>query len=463
MKKNIIFMSIIASLINFAGPKADLEEANKLINDNKINDAIKVLEASKPVKGEEKEFEQINFSLAMHYINQNQDEKAKIYLDKISDDINSKTEIAKQVDSILIRSTNNEKEKIKYLERLSSRFDNKDLDILATLNAAYVLANETKESSLLLSNAKKENLDLDWLNFLTGQNLINLNFDKAKIYLNKALDSKNNVIKSEVHFLLARYYYLKKEDKKAETEIEQAIKIDGKNANLLARIAEVYKRLGDEKLNYKYLNDAYKADPQDIRIVINLIMSSYNLNDKKEQNKWYGIARNINKDINNATLTNIFYVNATHEMEEGNIELAKQEFGLAKEYGMKAFNEGNKEVNFILLILSISDYDKVNAEKFANEIMKTGTKEEKEKVKPILENINLTLAETAYQNEDYAKAKEFALAANKKNHDADLLLATLYFRSNELNLAKKYAKLSIDNNVHVQEAKRLLEEIEKIK
>lgn len=68
-----------------SGPKNDLKKSNELENAGKTLEAKKVLMESKPVKGEEKEYEIANYLLAMNY-SETMEEKIK-YLKKIADNI----------------------------------------------------------------------------------------------------------------------------------------------------------------------------------------------------------------------------------------------------------------------------------------------------------------------------------------------------------------------------------------
>ena len=57
MKKIIAISALLTSLLAIAGPKADIQTANKLLAEKKVDQAIKVLKDSKNAKGEEAEYE----------------------------------------------------------------------------------------------------------------------------------------------------------------------------------------------------------------------------------------------------------------------------------------------------------------------------------------------------------------------------------------------------------------------
>lgn len=64
MKKLLLLSATLFTLLTYAGPKADIEAAKKLFEAKKNKEAVELLKKSVLVKGEEKEFEEINFFLA---------------------------------------------------------------------------------------------------------------------------------------------------------------------------------------------------------------------------------------------------------------------------------------------------------------------------------------------------------------------------------------------------------------
>ncbi|VWL85332.1 tetratricopeptide repeat protein [Oceanivirga miroungae] len=445
MKKIITIFTFLISVSLIAGPKADLEKASKLISENKEKEAISLLEKTKPVKGEENEYEQINYALAANYISKNDEDNAKKYFQKISDNKNSKSDIAKGADQYLMALASDDSGKILYLERLSERFDNKNYEILSELNAYYVLNKLDEKASSLNKVIKEqgENFE-DIVSLFTGEVLVPQDFDLANTYIKKALKSKNPKIQIEAHILLASYYLAKKDYKKVEEEVNLAEKINPSDAMLLARIGDIYKSMGNENKNYEYLKKAYKLDSKQLSIVIALIESSYDRNDKKDQNVWSGVARNLNKDVNDLELAKLF--------------MQKEKIELAKEFAIKASKENN-EANYLLFVIYINEYNKEEMLKYADKILKTGTDEEKLAVTVVKNNPELALSEIAYSNGNLNKSLEFAKKAAKKNHEADLMLAQIYIKLGDINEAKKYLESSVKNKVNVKEAKSILDKL----
>ena len=60
MKKLLLLSATLFTLLTYAGPKADIEAAKKLFEAKKNKEAVELLKKSVLVKGEEKEFEEID-------------------------------------------------------------------------------------------------------------------------------------------------------------------------------------------------------------------------------------------------------------------------------------------------------------------------------------------------------------------------------------------------------------------
>lgn len=446
-KKIISLFAFVFSAILFAGPKADLEKANKLISENKQEEAIKLLEKTEPVKGEESEYEQINYALGLNYVEIGDEKNAEKYLKKVSDNVNSKTEIAKNADKYLILLAKEKNLKIEYLERLSKRFDNKDPEIIAELNAHYVLNKLDKKASSLNSLIKEQGENFsDIVDLITAQILVTENYDLANTYIKRALKSKNTKIVAEVHFMLANYNLSIKNEKKAIEEIALAEKIDPSNAVLLARIGGLYKSMDQEDKNFEYLKKAYKLDSKQLPIVLELIESSFDRNNKKDLNVWSSIARNFDKTVTDAELSKIF--------------MKKNRKDLAKEFAISANKKGDKSVNYLLFALYLDEYNKEEILKIGEDILKNGSAEEIETVKAVLNEPDLTLSKVALVNGNLNKALSYAKESAKKNKNAYLMLAHIYIKLGDLSEAKNYLNLSIKNNVNVDESKTILKQLE---
>ena len=83
MKKLLVVAAILyGSVLSFGDAKADYESAKKLVQDNKITDAGKILE--KIATSGDKEYEtRANFDLGLYYFQNNDNTKAKKYLSSV--------------------------------------------------------------------------------------------------------------------------------------------------------------------------------------------------------------------------------------------------------------------------------------------------------------------------------------------------------------------------------------------
>ncbi len=355
MKKIIALTALLASMSIFAGPKADLEKAEKLIKQNKIEEAMNIFKKSKKVKGEEKEYEKVNVSLALYYINQKNEEEAMKYLNKVSEDLSSKTEEAKMSDNYLYQLSKSNKDKIKYLTRFSNRMDNKELNVLVALVYLNTVENNNLEVNRIMSEANKNGINfVELLNYNLISTLILEDYAKAEIYINKSLNSKNSNIVANTHLLLAMYNFENKNDDKANIELEKAEKKGENNPEILYKISEIYKVKGDLNKNYEYLKKAYKLAPKEEIIILNLILNSFDRKDEKSENRWIGILKNLNKNYNYLSIAAVY--------------LQNNEFDIAEKYALKAVKTDSK-ANLMLAIIYGNKGDKDLSEKYAKKAL----------------------------------------------------------------------------------------------
>ena len=83
MKKLLLVAAILyGSALSFGDAKSDYESARKLVQSNKISDAVKILE--KITTSGDKEYEaRANFDLGLYYFQNNDNVKAKKYLSTV--------------------------------------------------------------------------------------------------------------------------------------------------------------------------------------------------------------------------------------------------------------------------------------------------------------------------------------------------------------------------------------------
>lgn len=333
MKKIIAISALLTSLLAIAGPKADIQTANKLLAEKKVDQAIKVLKDSKNAKGEEAEYEYINYVLATKFAKSN--EEAIEYLKKAAENPKSNSQVAVQANIYLANSAKTTKEKIKYLEILNERLNKKDLDTLSGLAALYKVENETSKFNdivKLIENTKRQDV-IDNFNLLLGRALLGTNKESDGMsYLNKAANSKFVNIKSGVYLAYADYYLAKKDVKNATRYLNGA-SIDKENYRLISdRFLNV---LGDVKTAYSYAEKAYNNSPAVNEYLNYVFVLSTITKDSKGEAKYVNLLKK--KGTKNIGLANLLYVNGIYEP--------------AEKYAKLALKDKSKEADFLLSLI----------------------------------------------------------------------------------------------------------------
>lgn len=333
MKKIIAISALLTSLLAIAGPKADLQTANKLLAEKKVDQAVKVLKDSKNVKGEEAEYELINYELATKFAKSN--EEAIEYLKKAAENPKSNSQAAVQANIYLANSAKTNKEKIKYLEMLNERFNKSDLDTLSVLAALYKVENETSKFNdivKLIENTKRQDV-IDNFNLLLGRALLGTNKESEGIsYLNKAANSKFVNIKSGVYLAYADYYVVKK-DAKNVIKYLNAASIDKENYRLISdRFLNV---LGDVKTAYSYAEKAYNNSPAVNEYLQYVFVLSTITKDSKGEAKYANLLKK--KGAKNITLAVLLHNNGINES--------------AEKYAKLALKDKSKEADFLLSLI----------------------------------------------------------------------------------------------------------------
>ncbi len=373
MKKIITLSALIVSMLTLAGPKADLEKAKKLIQENKEKEAVKVLRNSKEAKGEEKEFEKINFNLGQYYLSNKNNEEAIKYLEKVSKNTSSKTNEAKASDDYLYQLSKTNSDKIKYLERLSNRLDNKNMEMLVGLVLLNEKENNSDKIKEILKKAKSNGADfLDQLYLFVAQEIIMEDYNKADKYIDKALKSKNPKVLASTHFLLAAYNLEKGNEDKAISEMKKSESSLPNDAETLFNIAELYRAKGDLKENYNYLKKSYKLSPKEPAIILNLMLNSFKQKNTKEENKWLGILRNTNKEYTDLNIAAVFLENSELQISEKYAKKAVKKDGKANLLLSYIYFQENKKdlaITYAKKALKVKE-TKATAEEFLKQLQK---------------------------------------------------------------------------------------------
>ncbi len=291
MKKILAMSAMIASLVALAGPKEDINKANDLFKKGKNEEAIKILKESKNAKGENVEYEYINYILATSF--SKSEEEAVMYLKKACEDKTSKSQYAINANILLADHAKTLKEKIEYLEMLDARVGDQ-IDVMVNLAFNYKSTNETEKLATLNKRveAKGEDFKNAFEITLGKLYLKKGNETEAMLHLNKTLNSKETVIASETNLLLGEYNLLEKKDaKKANSYFEKAIKLNPKEDMLYARIGVIYTNVNELAKAKKYFLKAYELNKQIEPNVKNLFTLAILSKDAKDEAKYANIIK----------------------------------------------------------------------------------------------------------------------------------------------------------------------------
>lgn len=333
MKKIIAISALLTSLLAIAGPKEDINKAEDLFKKGKNEEAIKILKESKNVKGEEAEYELINYELATKFAKT--PEEAIEYLKKAAENPKSNSQVAVQANMYLVNTAKTNKEKIKYLEMLISRPNQDTVDYIGYLASLYKVENETSKFNdivKLIENTKRQDV-IDNFNLYLGRDLLGTNKESEGIsYLNKASNSKFVNIKSGVYLAYADYYLAKKDVKNATRYLNGA-SIDKENYRLISdRFLNV---LGDVKTAYSYAEKAYNNSPAVNEYLNYVFVLSTITKDSKGEAKYVNLLKK--KGTKNIGLANLLYVNGIYEP--------------AEKYAKLALKDKSKEADFLLSLI----------------------------------------------------------------------------------------------------------------
>lgn len=208
MKKILILGSLLASLYSIAGPKQDLIKAQELLNQNKVEQAVKVLEESKPVKGEEAEYLLVNYNL-LNFAKT--PEEAKKYLLVLTKDKNGYLPFQIEANEILINIEKNESTrntlKNEYKNRIKLAINNLDKDVKDPESKAQIIISY-------------------------GASLYDYTGDKTGInYVTQGISlAKDNSTKAQGYVILGHYYLINKDFANAEKNFKIAIQNEKKSS-----------------------------------------------------------------------------------------------------------------------------------------------------------------------------------------------------------------------------------------
>lgn len=352
MKKIISIIALLSTMVALAGPKADIQKAQELINSGKNDEAIKILKSSKSVKGEEAEYEQINLFLATEAATT--ETEVKNYLTKATANKNSKSDAAKQANLLLVQLAKTDAEKIKLLEELDKREEN-NITILAQLSAYYAKTNNSKLKNIETKiNALQNAKDKAYYNLLVALNLSDMNSELFKNYVNKTIAFNDAEMSAQAYLLMAKYSYAQNDTKNAEAYLASAEKLAPKNASVLYDAAMMYSYFGQVQKGYDLLKKIEAIEPTNNTVKLDLFKTSVYLKKTSEETK-YANALKTNLKATNYDLGATLLDAGAYEGAEKYLKLAQKD---------------NKNADLLLAELYYAQGKKADALKAANNALK---------------------------------------------------------------------------------------------
>ncbi|WP_068268647.1 hypothetical protein [Caviibacter abscessus] len=299
MKKILLTSAALFTILTYAGPKADIEAANKLYEAKKTQEAQELLKKSVLVKGEEKEFEEINLHLAQTVAKT--DAEIKMYLGKITANKESKTDIAKYANRQLLNMVSTDKERVALAEELNARYESKDAVTLGQLAYLYdKVENKNKYSeiyNLAMKNTNK-NFIATFLyaiaeNMLVRGNANGLNFANKVIALNIS------EISARTHIIISDYYFdILKDKTKGYNSLNSAEKLAPKSAEIIYTIGLRYLTLNELTKSYNYLQKVDKLAPNNSEITMRLFIVSSKIGKTKDEAVYASRLKKLHKANN---------------------------------------------------------------------------------------------------------------------------------------------------------------------
>lgn len=351
MKKLLLLSATLFTLLTYAGPKADIEAAKKLFEAKKNKEAVELLKKSVLVKGEEKEFEEINFFLAKNVAQTA--EEVVMYLNRIVADKTSKTDISIASNRELLNRAKTDPERVRLAEELNVRLDGENPIVLGQLAYLYdKVDNKVKYDEIYNKAMKNSNEDFKatFLYAITENMLVTGNANGIN-FANKILALNKPAVSSEVYLLLSDYYFDKMNNKrKGEEYLLLSEKVAPKSPEILYAIATRYLSINEKVKGYNYLLKVEKLLPNNSEVVARLFVVSVDLGKAKEEVKYGTLLKKLAK-INNTNLGTLLY-------NSDNLKGAEKYYKL----GLK---EKNAEANLGLAYVEAAKGNKALAIKYA--------------------------------------------------------------------------------------------------
>lgn len=367
MKKLILTLAFLTSVITFATPAEDLKKADELLtNGDEKNAVVLINKVLKEAKPNSKEANIANLAMGQLNIRSNNLKEAKTYLLKLAGgklDSNEKLEAVSNLASIASLEKNY-KEEIKYLEMLKKYVKN-NYELYANLIFAYTNTNNAKEVNNLWKEIAKLGVDAtNSTKILLGDNYVkNDKFEQANKLYKEVSTSKNNDLKS---IALLRLSNTTQDIKEVESYLLEVKKLNPKDPGIPVLLANLYINTGNLKKGFELYKESLALDSKNEETRLMLLLLAEALNDKTSANKYY-------KELkNNKKIQYLDSIIATTAMNLNSFETAEKYLLLADK------SDKLKENNLKMAIVKANLKKKSEALRYVNLALKDNVQGAKE-------------------------------------------------------------------------------------
>ena len=331
MKKLLLVAAILyGSALSFGDAKADYENARKQVQNNKISDAVKVLEKIS-TSGDKEYVTKANFDLGLYYFQNKDNAKAKKYLSEVWNNGSAATpealEAAKWLHAIASQSKNTA-EAEKYIDWADKNTQGKDADIVSSLIMFY-FENKMDSKAQNRYNTAIKSTDKNYvaeINYNLGQYFIEKNnIPKAKKYLQDSYKASPNAV-VPAGFLLSQIALSEKDNATAEKYLlEMSKATQDKNSEILGMLGSYYIGVNNLTKAEDYLKKSVTADSKNSESLLMLLTMYESKKDNANINSIYNklktiVPKGLNKElgityagIGNAELSEKYFKKSINE------------------------------------------------------------------------------------------------------------------------------------------------------
>ena len=339
MKKLLLVAAILyGSALSFGDAKSDYESARKLVQSNKISDAVKILE--KITTSGDKEYEaRANFDLGLYYFQNNDNVKAKKYLSTVWNNGSAATGEALEAAKVLYLmaiQNKNITEAEKYIAWADKTTQGQDPDLVSSLIIFYFENKmDAKAQSRYNSAIKSTNKDfVAEINLSLGQYYAGKNdMTKAKKYLQDSYKGTPNAI-LPAGYVLYQIALSEKDNATAEKYLlEMNKQSQNKNSEILGLLGSYYLGTSDLVKAEDYLKKSVNADSKNGESLFMLLALYESKKDTTNANATYNklktiVPKGLNKElginyagIGNAELAEKYFKKSINEDKDNEAKM----------------------------------------------------------------------------------------------------------------------------------------------